>query len=360
MPKAIAIRGEMRTEFERGSGCPETNVSSLTTYKEIFMSLYMTKMLDIFRALADPTRLRIVHLLRTMELSVGELAQVLAQSQPRVSRHVKILRDAGVADRRKEGSWVFIAPGDKATTAALFSAIDSWIVTLGDDHWRIADAARLAAVRADRAAAAERYFASHADHWDSLRSLHVPEADVEAAMRRLLGDGKLGTLVDIGTGTGRIVELFAQQADTAIGIDRSPEMLRVARGKLTSAGLDGWELRQGDIMALPLDPGGVDTLVLHQVLHYLPAPETAIAELARVVRPGGRVLIVDFAPHAHEELRTQDAHARLGFSDDQIVQWFGAAGMTLVQTEELLGRELTVKLWLGTRNDLANLRIVSV
>jgi ArsR family transcriptional regulator len=179
-------------------------------------------------------------------------------------------------------------------------------------------------------------------------------------MRRLLGDGKLGTLVDIGTGTGRIVELFAQQADTAIGIDRSPEMLRVARGKLTSAGLDGWELRQGDIMALPLDPGGVDTLVLHQVLHYLPAPETAIAELARVVRPGGRVLIVDFAPHAHEELRTQDAHARLGFSDDQIVQWFGAAGMTLVQTEELLGRELTVKLWLGTRNDLANLRIVSV
>jgi ArsR family transcriptional regulator len=112
-------------------------------------------------------------------------------------------------------------------------------------------------------------------------------------------------------------------------------------------------------MALPLDPGGVDTLVLHQVLHYLPAPETAIAELARVVQPGGRVLIVDFAPHAHEELRTQDAHARLGFSDDQIAQWFGAAGMTLAQTEELSGRELTVKLWLGTRNDPANLRIVS-
>jgi ArsR family transcriptional regulator len=230
---------------------------------------------------------------------------------------------------------------------------------LGDDHWRIADAARLAAVRADRAAAAERYFAAHADHWDSLRSLHVPETDVEAAMRRLLGDGKLGTLVDIGTGTGRIVELFSQQAETAIGIDRSPEMLRVARGKLTSARLDGWELRQGDIMALPLDPGSVDTLVLHQVLHYLPAPETAIAELARVVKPGGRVLIVDFAPHAHEELRTQDAHARLGFSDDQIGHWFGASGMTLVQTEELSGRELTVKLWLGTRNDPANLRIVS-
>ncbi len=350
---------EVGAKMESGAASPEIGSTSLTTYKEIFMSLYMTKMLDIFRALADPTRLRIVHLLRTMELSVGELAQVLAQSQPRVSRHVKILCDAGVAERRKEGSWVFIAPGDKATTGPLFSAIDSWIVSLGDDHWRIADAARLAAVRADRAAAAERYFAAHADHWDSLRSLHVPETDVEAAMRRLLGAGKLGTLVDIGTGTGRIVELFAQQADAAIGIDRSPEMLRVARGKLTSAGLAGWELRQGDIMALPLDPSSADTLVLHQVLHYLPAPETAIAELARIVRPGGRILIVDFAPHAHEELRTQDAHARLGFSDDQIAHWFAASGISLAQTEELSGRELTVKLWLGMRNDAANLRIVS-
>ncbi len=162
----------------------------------------MTKMLDIFRALADPTRLRIVQLLRTMELSVGELAQVLAQSQPRVSRHVKILCDAGVAERRKEGSWVFIAPGAPETTAPLFSAIDAWIEKLGADHWHIADAARLAAVRADRAAAAERYFSDHAEQWDSLRSLHVPEIEVEAAMRAMLGEGALGTFIDVGTGPG--------------------------------------------------------------------------------------------------------------------------------------------------------------
>lgn len=319
----------------------------------------MTKMLDIFRALADPTRLRIVQLLRSMELSVGELAQVLAQSQPRVSRHIKILCDAGVAERRKEGSWVFIGPGPAHATSPLFQAIDAWIDTLGEDHWHIADAARLAAVRADRAAAAERYFAAHADHWDSLRSLHVPEAEVEAAMQRVLGQQGLGVFVDIGTGTGRMIELFGATADQAIGIDRSPEMLRVARGKLTSSGADRWELRQGDIMALPVDDAGADTVVLHQVLHYLPAPEAAIAELARIVKPGGRLLIVDFAPHGHEELRTQDAHARLGFSDEQMAQWFGAAGLSTSSVDELAGSALTVKLWLATRHEQSGLRVVS-
>ncbi len=319
----------------------------------------MAKMIDIFRALADPTRLRIVQLLRTMELSVGELAQVLAQSQPRVSRHIKILCDAGVAERRKEGSWVFIGPGAKATTGPLFDAIDDWLESLGEDHWHVADSARLAAVRADRAAAAERYFSAHAELWDSLRSLHVAESEVEAAMRDLLGSGSLGTLVDIGTGTGRIIELLSADAEHAIGIDRSPEMLRVARGKLTAAVSQGWELRQGDIMALPLDDGAGDTVVLHQVLHYLPAPEPALAEVARLVKPGGRLLIVDFAPHSHEELRTQDAHARLGFSDEQMGQWYAASGLTLEAVRELPGNELTVKLWLGRRTTGSGLRVVT-
>lgn len=319
----------------------------------------MTKMLDIFRALADPTRLRIVQLLRTMELSVGELAQVLAQSQPRVSRHIKILCDAGVAERRKEGSWVFIGPGAKAVTGPLFDAVDHWFDTLGEDHWHVADAARLAAVRADRAAAAERYFAAHAEHWDSLGSLHVAESEVEMAVRDLLGTESLGTLIDIGTGTGRIIELLAGNARHSIGIDRSPEMLRVARGKLTAASSDAWELRQGDILALPLEDAAGDTVVLHQVLHYLPAPEPAIAEVARLVKPGGRLLIVDFAPHSHEELRAQDAHARLGFSDEQIAQWYAGAGLDVIEVRELAGRELTVKLWLGQRPAGSGLRVVT-
>ena len=306
--------------------------------------------LDIFRSMADPTRLRIVALLRAMELSVGELAQVLGQSQPRVSRHVKILCDAGIAERRKEGSWVFLCPGEGAHIPPLFAAIDRWTQFDGGDHWAVADTARLAAVRADRATAAERYFSAHADHWDSIRSLHVAESDVEAVMQTLLSDRPIGRLVDIGTGTGRMLELFGPASQHAIGVDRSPDMLRLARGKLAISGNSHLELRQGDIMALPLSSGIADTVILHQVLHYIPAPEIAVAEAARIVSPDGRLMIVDFAPHGREELRMQDAHARLGFSDSQIAGWFDAAGIELVQTEQLAGSELTVKIWLGQRH----------
>jgi ArsR family transcriptional regulator len=305
----------------------------------------MVPIIDIFRALADPTRLRIVALLRAMELSVGELAQVLGQSQPRVSRHIRILVDAGLAIRRKEGSWVFLAPSPLPLAVPLFALLDSATQDEGD-HWAVADKARLAAVRADRAAAAEQYFADHAEQWDAIRSLHVADSAVEDRMRAMLGRD-VGRLVDIGTGTGRMIELFGGSASHAIGIDRSPEMLRLARAKLD--GQDGWELRQGDISALPLDDGSADTVILHQVLHFIPAPEAALAEAARLLAPGGRLLIADFAPHEREDLRTQDAHARLGFSDTQIAAWLAAAGLQLGATETLDGGELTVKLWLGMR-----------
>jgi ArsR family transcriptional regulator len=303
----------------------------------------MTAVVDIFRALADPTRLRIVALLRRMELSVGELAQVLGQSQPRVSRHVKILVDAGVAARRREGSWVFLTPAPSVVAVPLFALIDAG----GEDHWAVADAARLNAVRADRTAAAERYFAGYADQWDAIRSLHVAESAVEARLQELLGSN-IGRLVDIGTGTGRMIELLGDTADHVTGIDRSPEMLRIARAKLAEAQTPV-EFRQADVGALPLADGSADTVTMHQVLHYIPAPEAALREAARIVAPGGRLLLVDFASHDREELRTQDAHARLGFSDAQIGGWFAASGLTLTDTQELTGGELTVKLWLGTR-----------
>lgn len=305
--------------------------------------------LDVFRAAADPTRLRILVLLRAMELSVGELAQVLGQSQPRVSRHVKILADARLTVRRKEGSWVFLGLGDEARIRPLLDAIDAWTRIDGGDPWTVADAARLAAVRAERAAAAERYFAQHADQWDAIRSLHVAETEVEAAMMAVLGEGPLGRLVDIGTGTGRMIELFAPGAITACGVDRSPEMLRLARAKLAEADFANVELRQGDMYALPLGAGSADVVILHQVLHFAQQPAAAIAEAARLLDAGGRILIVDFAPHEREELRTQDAHARLGFSDDQIARWFDAAGLAVAAVERLGGGELTVNLWLGTK-----------
>jgi SAM-dependent methyltransferase len=302
--------------------------------------------LETFRALADSTRLRILALLRSMELSVGELAQVLGQSQPRVSRHVKILCDAGLAERRKEGSWVFVALGDPARVAPVAAALDAWG---GDDHWTLADTARLAAVRADRAAAAAEWFESHADEWDAIRSLHVAEEQVEAAMATALGGARIERLIDIGTGTGRMLELFAPRAKRALGIDRSSEMLRLARAKLSERGLGNTELRQADLYALPMPDGGADTAILHHVLHFAQQPSAAIREAARVLAPGGRLLIADFAPHDREELRSREGHARLGFSDEQMLGWFDAAALAPVKTETLEGGALTVKLWLARK-----------
>ncbi len=290
-------------------------------------------------------------LLRAMELSVGELAQVLGQSQPRVSRHVKILADAGLTERRKEGSWVFLSLGEPDRLGPLLAAAD--VYGEGDDTACV-DATRLAAVRADRAAAAERYFEGHAPVWDSIRSLHIAEAQVEDAVARAIGEAPMSCLVDIGTGTGRMLALFGRRAGKAIGIDRSSEMLRVARARLEEAGA-GADLRQGDMYALPLPARSADLVILHQVLHYAQAPAAAIVEAARLLEPGGRLLIVDFAPHDREELRERDAHARLGFADDAMLGWLRAAGLDADVCEHLEGGELTVTLWRGTRPGSLNL-----
>ncbi|MEJ7926330.1 metalloregulator ArsR/SmtB family transcription factor [Sphingobium sp. AN641] len=318
----------------------------------------MSAALDIFRALGDATRLRIFCLLRAMELAVGEIAQVVGQSQPRVSRHVRILAEAGLVERRKEGNWVFLRIGRGDAAMALLALFDRLALSENDALWQAADLARLAAVRDDRARAADAYFADHAEHWDAIRSLHVAEAEVEAAMRAMLNGDPIGRLLDIGTGTGRVVELFGAQALCVTAIDRSPDMLRLARAKLPDDAGDRYALVIGDFMDLPVEAGAADTVVLHQVLHYAQAPEQVIAEAARACASDGRVLIVDFAPHQREELRLRDQHARLGFSDDQIEGWFGAAGLALERVETLPGQELTVKLWLGRRR--ADARVVPI
>ncbi len=309
----------------------------------------MTELLDIFRALADPTRMRIMHLLGTMELSVGELAQAVAQSQPRVSRHVKIMAEAGLIDRRKEGNWVFLRIGATPVCRQLLPLFDTAPASESEGLWLRADLARLAAIRADRVRAADEYFTRHADEWDAIRSLHVPEAEVEKAMARLIGPSTIRHLVDLGTGTGRLIELFGPQAERVSAIDRSPDMLRLARSKLPEDNADRYNLLLGDFCDLPLADGSADLVTAHQILHYSPVPEKVIAEGARALGEEGRMLVVDFAPHDREELRTRDQHERLGFSDEQIAGWFEAADMTLEAVETLPGKELTVKLWLGRR-----------
>jgi ArsR family transcriptional regulator len=308
----------------------------------------MIDALSVFAALADPTRLRVLLLLREMELSVGELASVLAQSQPRVSRHLKILADAGLVERHKEGAWVFVRLGSPALVSPVIAALASW----GADD-ASADLDRLERVRNERAAAAQAYFAEHAGEWDGIRSLHVADEEVEAAILRALGCRPVGELLDIGTGTGRMIELLGASAATALGIDRSPEMLRIARGKLEAAGLTQARVRQADMYALPLADGAVDTVILHQVLHYAQEPARAVAEAARVLSGGGHMLVVDFAPHDREALRAEHAHAQLGFEDEQVAGWMRAAGLRTRPPEHLTGGDLTVTLWIGERAPLA-------
>lgn len=303
---------------------------------------------SLFQALADPTRLRIMALARSMELSVGELANVLGQSQPRVSRHVRILDEARIIRRRREGAWVFISVAGGAVDSALGALIEA--AASEDDVQRFAaDAARLNAVREERAEAARAWFAERADDWDQLRSLHAPDEQVEAAIAKLIGGRDLGLLVDVGTGTGRMLELFAGQSRAAIGIDRSPEMLRLARVKLDALDEARASLRQGDMFALPLADGVADTVILHQVLHFADNPAHAIAEAARIMAPGGMMIIVDFAAHDHEELRLVHRHQRLGFTDEAMAGWFAATGLEGDQPVKLSEGKLTVNVWKAGR-----------
>ncbi len=307
--------------------------------------------LPLFRALADPSRLRLLALLRDHELAVGELAQLLAQSQPRVSRHIRILEDAGLVERRREGGWVFVRLSRSARVRALAAFVDQLPLSRTEAAAVARDRQRLVAVQAEREAAAARYFAAHAEEWDAIRSLHVAEEGVEAAIVALLAAAPVGRLLDVGTGTGRMAAILGGGASRVTAIDRSPEMLRVARSRLAGVmpGGPAVELVQGDFMALPLAAASVDTVVMHQVLHYARRPDLVIAEAARVLAEGGRLLIVDFAAHDREELRREAAHVRLGFADDAIAGWFAAAGLALDRTQSLDGGALTVRLWLGRR-----------
>ncbi|QIQ87984.1 metalloregulator ArsR/SmtB family transcription factor [Erythrobacter sp.] len=313
----------------------------------------------LFKALADPTRLRIARLLSEMELAVGELAQVLGQSQPRVSRHVGILCDAGLAERRREGSWVFLrSASGPGVDAPVIEALENLLaVAEGEDKGFAAqceaDRRKLAAIRSAREEIAHSYFARHASEWDELRALHSPDEKVEEALLEALAGQALGTLLDIGTGTGRIAEVFGDHAERIVALDKNLEMLRVARAKLQHLPAARVDLVQGDFADLPFEEASFDTVVLHQVLHFAPDPALPLAEAGRVTRGGGRIAIVDFASHDREELRTRHQHARLGFTDAQVASLLKAAGFATAEPVALEGGELVVKIWLGTRRGAA-------
>lgn len=303
--------------------------------------------LAVLRAAAEETRLRILALLAEGELSVSDLTDILGQSQPRISRHLKLLVEAGLVDRHREGAWAFFRLAENRAGLAdpLVAGLDRSAPPLSEDR------ARLDAVRAQRAEAAQSFFARLAPKWDELRSLHVPEAIVEAAVLEALGPRPIGSLLDLGTGTGRMLGLLAPLAGKAVGLDSSHAMLSVARANFERLGIARVELRQGDIHAPPFARASFDLVIVHQVLHYLDDPARALKAAARLVAPGGRLLVVDFAPHDLEFLRTAQAHRRLGFSTEQIAGWLAEAGLPHVTARNLTptaSGQLTVTLWLGS------------
>ncbi|MBC6980557.1 metalloregulator ArsR/SmtB family transcription factor [Caulobacter sp. 17J80-11] len=312
------------------------------------MSLNADEAVEVLRAAGEPTRLRILALLAAEELSVMELSRILDQSQPRVSRHLKLMSEAGLIERFPDGAWVFYR---LATDGPRRRLADAVLDLLHDDGQPDRDFQRLGEVRTEREAAAAEYFERIAPRWDEIRSLYVPENAVEAAIDRAAGPGPFERVVDLGTGSGRMLTLLGRRAKMSVGLDLSQHMLNIARANVARAGLEKVELRHGDIFATRLPAHSADLVVVHQVLHYLSDPAAAVAEAARLVRPGGRLLVVDFAPHALEFLRTDHQHRRLGFADDEMDRWLEEADLDRVEPVELApDREgLTVKIWTGLR-----------
>ena len=312
--------------------------------------LTLEECVEVLKAAGEPTRLRLIALLNQGDLTVSEMTEVLGQSQPRISRHLKLLGEAGLVERYQEGAWAYFRMTRDGVRAKLMQqALDAASTS---DASLARDGERLVTVKLARASRAEAYFSANADSWNDLRSLHVADEKVEAEILKLIGRTPFDGLLDLGTGTGRMLELLSGSYRRAIGIDSSRNMLAIARAQLDEAGITHASVRQGDILNLPLDRESFDVVTIHQVLHFLHDPLPAITEAARMLRPGGRVVVVDFAPHDHEELRLEHAHARLGFSQQQVADWLKLSGLAVEKIVDLTAgssddRALTVTIWLA-------------
>lgn len=312
------------------------------------MELTLDNILNALKAAGEETRMRILALFSGGELTVTELVSVLRQSQPRISRHLRLLCEAGLLERHREGTWIFYRLADGGDRTKLIHSLMELIPY--SDQILQHDQERLADVKKERNKKAASYFQENAANWDKIRSLYVPEKQVEDYLLEAISDMKIDDLLDVGTGTGRMLELFSDKAKRGIGIDLSREMLAIARSHLEQMELRHMHVRQGDMYDLALKDGSMDLVLFHQVLHFADDPLAAIKETSRILKADGRVIIVDFLPHDMEKLREEYAHRRLGFSESEVQEWCKATGLDLKSTEIMRGSELDIAIWVAFKN----------
>ncbi|MDO3435271.1 metalloregulator ArsR/SmtB family transcription factor [Rhizobium sp. CBN3] len=314
------------------------------------LKLGLDGLVDVLKAAGEPTRLRLLALLDGGDLTVTDLTEILGQSQPRISRHLKLLGEAELIERYQEGAWAYFRLKQDGKAAMLVRALLKHVSE--NDPTILRDGERLSQVKRQRAERAQAYFSRNAAEWDELRRLHAADEEVDAAVIRLLGNQPIDSLLDLGTGTGRILELLSGLYRRAIGVDASRDMLSVARANLDKSRITKATVRHADILNLPFEGQDFDLVTIHQVLHFFDQPEIAIAEAARMLRPGGRLVVIDLAPHTLEYLRDEHAHVRLGFSHQAMSDWLRKAGLDVEQVVDLHpgqqgGQGLTVTVWLA-------------
>jgi ArsR family transcriptional regulator len=304
-------------------------------------------LLNGLRAAAEPSRLRLLAICSHGEWTVSELVQVMAQSQPRISRHLKLLAEAGLLERFREGGWVFYRRAQSGDAARVARSLCR-LLPEGDPMLAL-DRQRLAAIRATRRRQAERFFDERAAVWDSEADVAVEAGAVEAELLRIFGAERCDALVDVGTGTGRILQVLAGQIGSGLGIDLSHDMLRVARANLDRREARNCQVRHGDMYQLPLADGTVAGVTLHQVLHFADDPQAALAEAARVLAPSGRLVVVDLAQHDLEWLRSEKGHRRLGFGQAEVEGWLEELGLEPAPVVRLAGEGADVCIWLARK-----------
>ena len=291
----------------------------------------------VFKTLSDPTRVRILRLLESEPLVVQELMEVLGMAQSRVSRHLAILREAGLLTDRRDGTYVTY----RFTPPAAGPWRDTWALVsrnLREDPTSQRDRAALERVIDARSAQPRSFFDSVGPEWDALRKVFNDDIVRARAITRLIEPGL--RVADIGTGTGILALELAKLGVSVIGVDNSARMLEAAESKFAEAGVTGVELRRGEAHRLPLEDGEVDGCFVHMVLHYLPSPADAVREMARAVKPGGTVVVVDFVRHAQEWMRQELGVVWLGFTSEEIESWFTGAGLPApaIEVSEVAGR----------------------